>query len=116
MKKFELIDYNFSDYFKGYHLPVVQIAVSSNMMTREEIAEEIKSELNNCFELYEQWENKEDQKLIDNFINWLNEKPKELYINSQQTREYEEITEDYFPYLYFSFTDRKIVGGIEFLN
>jgi len=54
--QFHLIDHCLPDYFRGHHLPVIQIPVYSNM-TAKQVLDGILSEISQCFELYEDYTN-----------------------------------------------------------
>lgn len=66
--QFHLIDHCLPDYFRGHHLPVIQIPVYSNM-TYGQVLKEIQGELSQCFELFEQYT---DEQLSEAAENWRN--------------------------------------------
>ena len=55
-----------SDYFRGHHLPVIQVPVFGNM-TAKMVLDEIMSELNQCFELYDHYT---DEMIEQAVANW----------------------------------------------
>lgn len=111
MKKFALIGFDTPQYFGGYHLPLVQIPVYGNM-TNEEVAEQVQTEMNLNWELYESWVNQEDQELISEYIDSLLETPEAIFVKPEYVEEVGEEPN----YLYFSFCNPKVINGITFLN
>ena len=108
MKKLALLDYTTSDYFSGYHLPVIAIPVFSTL-TNKEISEELKREFDYTYELYE--EIKEYEVLLNEYCEDLDKDPDIVFV------ECEDNSEDFEPaYLYFSIIDPVYNNGIMFLS
>jgi len=118
MKQFNFIGSDYSDYWPGYHLPVVVVSVL-NPMTNKEMEQSINEELNYYYDLYEEWENNEDKALIQRYRNELLENPDDIFIDPEYDELYTEDMEgmEINPInCYFSFCNPKTVGGINFLN
>lgn len=64
--QFHLIDHCLPDYFRGHHLPVIQLPVYSNM-TAKQVLDGILSELSQCFELYECYTDEMTKQAADNW-------------------------------------------------
>lgn len=64
--QFHLIDHCLSDYFRGHHLPVIQLPVYSNM-TAKQVLNGILSELSQCFDLYEQYTDEMTKQAANNW-------------------------------------------------
>lgn len=64
--QFHLIDHCLPDYFRGHHLPVIQLPVYSNMTTKQ-VLDGILSELAQCFELYECYTDEMTKQAADNW-------------------------------------------------
>ena len=64
--QFHLIDHCLPDYFRGHHLPVIQLPVYSNM-TAKQVLDGILSELSQCFDLYERYTNEMTKQAADNW-------------------------------------------------
>jgi len=112
MKQFNCIGADYSDYWKGYHIPTVVVPVYESM-TNKEMEEEINKELHYYYDLYEEWENDKDKALIKEYRDMLLKNPDEVFIDP----EYEEDMKEMEPInCYFSFCNPKTVGGINFLN
>ncbi len=108
MKKLALLDFCLPDYFKGYHLPVLQIPVFETI-TNFELSEDLQSEFNFCFDMFE--DVPEFESLLDSFCSELLQSPLNVFV--EQTK----LEEDEEPMcLYFSIIEPKTVNGITFLN
>ena len=98
MKTLALLDVCHSDYFRGYHKPVIAIPVYSTM-TNKEVAERIREEINFCWEYLRNGYSKTEMLLMGKLCEELDNEPNELYYVLD-----EEPEEDDDPiYMYFGF-------------
>jgi len=112
-KQVALLDVCTSDYFSGYSLPVLQIALYG-AMTKKELAEEIKSELNAVWDYINPNDDKETEALYDKFCNELETDGDSIFWKGDP--DYNE-NNFYEPaYAYFSIIDPVWSNGIMFLN
>lgn len=115
MKKFDCIGFDHPDYWSGYHLPCLQIAVY-DAMTNLEIVEQLRSELNLYFDMFENW-SKEDDDLFNEYCKKLLETPDKIGIDPRYENNPEEWDDCVEPMnLYFSFVNPVTFGGLTFMN
>ena len=107
MKKLALLDYTTSDYFTGYHLPVIAIPVFRTL-TNKEISEELKREFDYTYELYEEINQYEE--LLNEYCEDLDKDPDNVFVECRYIIDEEPI------YLYFSIIDPVYNNGIMFLS
>ena len=113
MKQFTCIAFEPADYFSGYILPCFGIPVFCEM-TNTEVVKALKTELNSCFDMFEDIWDKEHDGLFNKYCEDLLQEPDLIFVSPN----YEgDIPEDVEPsLLYFSFCDPVTIGGINFLN
>ena len=107
-KKVALLDYCMSDYFNGYHLPVVSVCVNQTI-TCEDMAWKIQSEINATFDYLDL--SKEDEALYKTYCNELKAKGSEIFIEQTQLEEDEECA-----VAYFGIINPVYSNGLMFLN
>lgn len=110
--KIALLDICTSDYFSGYHLPCLSIAIY-NTISCKEIAEEIESEFNSMYEYINPDENKDIDNLYDSYIDELKAKGDEIFYQCEDISEIEDSEPNY---AYFSIINPVFSNGIQFLN
>ncbi|ANS04879.1 hypothetical protein [uncultured Mediterranean phage] len=113
MKKFDCIGFDAPDYWTGYHLPCVVVPVY-NAMTNAQIVEELKTELDVCFDFFENIWGDKHKSMFNNYCDKLMETPNEIGVDPEYE---EELTDFDSPMnLYFSFTNPVTINGITFLD
>ena len=101
-----------SDYFPGYRYPVISISTFKGMNNKD-IAEGIKSEINTCYEMYEEF-TPEEMKLFDTYCDELLKEPNKIL-----DIDYCDCTEDCeceTNYIYISLCKPVFKYGMQFLN
>ena len=110
-KQFALLSIDATDYFSGYHLPVVQVSFPySGILTNEDVADSIDTELTPDFF------NNEDgwnvyEKLADEYIAKLRENPTDIFARIEPFNEDDECNICAF----FSVINPQTINGITFL-
>ena len=114
------LDICLSDYFTGYHMPVVAIPVS-NGMTKKDIAEAIQSEINYDWDYLvgddDRQFTEEEMSLFDSYCDELKSDPNTIIISGIEETEDED--EDFFTepvYMYLSLCKPVNKYGMTFLN
>lgn len=114
MKKFELLDVCYPDYFSGYHRPVLAVPVFNNMYLSE-LASGLELELNSTFDYLTNESNgftKTEILIIEEYIKELKDQKDDVFIGEQ----FEELDNDIdCVYAYFSITKPVYSNGIRFL-
>jgi len=114
-KQIALLDICTSDYFTGYHLPVLQIALYGKV-TNVQMSSAIMSELDAMFDYINPNDDAEITKLYEDYCNELNAKGGEIFFEDKEYNEDEDNDFDDCAYAYFSIIQPQIVNGITFLN
>jgi len=109
-----ILDICLSDYFSGYHLPVLAIPVYHGM-TNKDIADEIKNEINSCYDYLCESFKDADLNLFDMYIDKLMLNPdKENFLDLEIQDEEEDFGESV--YMYLSLCKPVTRYGMTFLN
>ena len=114
MKTAAILDVCTSDYFRGYHKPVLTVGLSG-YMTNSDLADAIQDELNLVYDLIESGHTEDEIKLFDDLINNLRVKGSEM----ATSKLYEDDEDDYFEdgiYAYIGIINPVTVHGLTFLN
>lgn len=116
MKKVALLDICLPDYFTGYSLPVLQIALYGKM-TNAQLSESIMSELNYMFDYINPDDDKEITKLYEDYCLELNKTGGETFFKGDSDYN-EDVDNDFYEpaYAYFSIIEPVYKNGIMFLN
>lgn len=118
--KIALLSIDSPSYFSGYHLSVLQIALTQKTYTNKEMAQEIEDEINS-FGFFQFEDFPQHQQLYIDYINDLLKKPNDLFFDgSDMDQTYFDMlgSEDLDEYLYFYFApiSPKIINNITFLD
>ena len=113
MKKFDLIGYDSPSYWAGYSMPCLVVPVYEKM-TNLEVVEELRTELNMCFDMFEYLWDKEHDKLFEKYCSSVLQKPEDIFVDPEYEHELSDLDEPM--QLYFSFCNPVLVNGIWFQN
>jgi len=113
MKTLALLDVCHSDYFTGYHKPVLAVPVFGTMNNRE-VSEAIQGELNQVYEYFINEHNRTEALLVDHFCAELLTKPEEIYI--EQSSDEIPGEDDDCMYMYFGIIKPVFRYGLTWLN
>ena len=116
MKQVALLDICLSDYFTGYHLPVIQIPLYGEKISNAQLSSMIMEEYNSIYDYINPDESKEVDKLYEDFCLQLNEKGGEIFWDGDP--DYSEDDSDFYEpaYAYFSIINPVYRHGMMFLN
>lgn len=115
-KQVALLDFCHSDYFSGYHKPVIAVPVY-NKMTQGEIGDAILQELNATSVYLEQGYTKEELQMFEDYAKGLTDTLD--WFEDGIDPQYEvDADDDFFEpaYLYFAIINPVYNNGIMFLN
>ena len=110
-QQIQVLDICYPDYFSGYHKTVLRVEVYSKQMTCIEIANELKSEIDNLFEMMEETHTKAELSIWDQYIKELTSKGDDIFYSDETPEEAEGWIS-----IFFGLTNPVIVNGINFLN
>jgi hypothetical protein len=121
MKQVVFLSIDSSQYFSGYHYPVLQVMLTEKTLTNNQLADFIETELNYIWE-YLFYNHPEHEKLYQNFIAELRKKGEDIFFQANEsleeyfeTIETEEYLDDYL-YFYFSIGEPITVNNIQFCD
>jgi len=109
-----ILDICLSDYFSGYHLPVLAIPVYHGM-TNKELADEIKNEINSCYDYLCESFKDADINLFDMYIDKLMLNPNQKNFLDLEIQDDDEGFEESV-YIYLSLCKPITKYGMTFLN
>ena len=89
-KQIQVLDICYPDYFRGYHKTALRVGVYSKRMTCIEIANELKSEIDNLFEMMEETHTKAELSIWDQYIKELTSKGDDIFYSDETPEEAEE--------------------------
>lgn len=101
-----------SDYFGGYHLPCIAVAIYRTM-TFKDIADSFEEEFNACYDYINPNDDKDIERLYDDYINELKSIGDEIFCETEDISEIDDIDPQY---AYFSIVNIKCLNGLKFLN
>jgi hypothetical protein len=121
MKKVVFLSIDSSQYFRGYHYPVLQVMLTDKTLTNNQLAELMESEINSISDyLFDN--HPQHEKLYQNFIAELRKKGEDIFFQADEsldeyfeTIETEEYLDDYL-YFCFSIGEPITVNNIQFCD
>ena len=114
-KQVVLLDHCMSDFFSGYHKPVIAIPTAETV-TCKEVAEAIRSEINYVYDYLESGYTEQEIELFEDFAAELEKTPDDIFAEVETDEDYETDEFAETPYLYFAIAKPVHKYGITFLN
>ena len=115
-KKVALLDVCLPDYFSGYHLPVLHVALYGRM-TKAELSQAIKDEFNAVWDYINPNDDKETEALYQEFCSELESDGDAIFFKGDPDYNEDEYDDCYEPaWAYFSIIEPVWSNGIMFLN
>jgi hypothetical protein len=121
MKQVIFLSLDSSQYFRGYHYPVLQVMLTERTLTNNQMADLIEYEINDNWDMYF-YGYPEHEALYDAFIAELRKDGEALFFQADesleeyfQTIETEEYLDDYL-YFFFSIGEPNTVNGLTFCD
>jgi len=114
MKKVALLDVCHSDYFTGYHKPVLAVPVYYGMLNSE-LAESMEQEISVIWDILEEGYDQQEISLFDTFIQECNDKGAEFFIPYPNPDDIDNESDE-MPYAYFAIINPVYINGLMFLD